>query len=506
MRIHLSFNAATCCAMLCDTDAHYLFHIYLWSYGSHPKKHSNIRKTISSAIQTALDDHVVLEKTEDNSEDHNTYSVDSVTDFVLRKQRDLSMIGAILKECYNAVRVIPSPVIHTAINELILGTIDVRQSLRNFTNNAHSAENTFPFPQHMKEAYLFLSSLQSLVFQRRQEDLMYLDDNDLTRSTSLERLLATIRRPSLDMLSSASVGLVLPSLLPSVCSVDQFIENFRAVRPYASLPEKLCDFLSSLSKRIPADLIVPHLLRFLDLSFQHSIGQLDITEAFGKINLSHSLFSSLYSRSCGEYCIVWLTSFMTMQLCRCSNVPIVPNSSALQVTSVAVFFASLLAQDNALGPSICCRYTVPDLVLNICSNTKQNPIAQALKSLLPFLPEDAIGVLICKPILRNIFPSHLPYFCATRGGKVGGAQSHDPNIVPKSYYFLDELVVLLRSCLRHLDSENLVKYFFSTNSGKIEFSTIICFDASEEFVDLANHTLTFLFKLRNNHSNPSCFT
>ena len=65
-------------------------------------------------------------------------------------------------------------------------------------------------------------------------------------------------------------------------------------------------------------------------------------------------------------------------------------------------------------------------------------------SLLPFLPDESVGNLICKPILRTIIPTYLR---------------------SNSFSVLRDLTVLLRNCLPHIDSKTIVKYYFSSSSG-----------------------------------------
>jgi len=430
----------------------------------HPKKHSSLRQSISSAFHSGLDDHHQAQEIVENDTE---FSNNVEASFRFRTQRDVSMIGAIIQDCYRATRVVPPADVVNAMNELTSGTLDIKQSLK---KSDSSYADGFPFPNFAKETYEFLASIQNVEFKRKQMNLNYHDNFDLTlRSSALCRHLSLIRSSHiLNKIPESMAGLVMPSIVPSLCSVDTFAENFGSIRSFASMADKMCEFLIALSKRIPAELVVPYLLKFLEASFQIGNCHLTITEALGKIYLSNSLFSSLYSNSCGEYYILWLSSFVTMQLCRCKPGASNPMQETLQMTSVIVFFASFLAQDNLIGPSICCRYIVPYFVENITKSSgfnRVNPVIQALKSLVPYIPEDAIGVLICKPILRNLFPTHLPHYCAAQKSPPN-LRRHDKNM-PESYDFLNDCIDLLRMCLRCLDSDNIIKYFMKSNSGTI---------------------------------------
>mmetsp|Transcript_1975 Transcript_1975/g.4892 ORF Transcript_1975/g.4892 Transcript_1975/m.4892 type:complete len:758 (+) Transcript_1975:3534-5807(+) len=103
---------------------------------------------------------------------------------------------------------------------------------------------------------------------------------------------------------------------------------------------------------------------------------------------------------------------------------------------------------------------------------QQNTIAQAINRIVPFLPEDAVGILVCKPILRSIIPAHLS----------GNGKSDQ---VPKSskstsYGLLKDLTMLLQSCLCHLDPKSIVKYYFCSNSGSISQLLSKSFEATPE--------------------------
>lgn len=165
----------------------------------------------------------------------------SITDFQSRKQRDLSVIGAILTDCYTAARVIPTPEVEEAINKLMKGTFDLRK---------HSM--AFPIPQHVKDAYQVLSQVQSLSFIRNRKEEDIVDSSDSTSySTNLELTWRLIQNggPCLDSLSSTSLGLILPTLLHPLESIDAFIENCIGTFS-SSFTERFQAYLVSLSTRL----------------------------------------------------------------------------------------------------------------------------------------------------------------------------------------------------------------------------------------------------------------
>ena len=174
-----------------------------------------------------------------------------------------------------------------------------------------------------------------------------------------------------------------------------------------------------------------------------------IANELSKLILSSSLIHSLYNSSCGETFISRVSAFATEQLCFQSR-----------TAEPFISLPSLLAQNETLGPSICCKYVVPSLVNNIqrSVSTKQgNIIAQALKNLLRLIPGDTIGILICKPILRCTIPAQL------HGEKSSTSQVSDS----ESLNLLRDLAVLLQCCLSYIDSTSILKYYFHSNSNSI---------------------------------------
>lgn len=409
----------------------------------HPKKHPVLRNAIRTKISTAVNWEKELV---DNEGDKRCGY-----DFNARRKRDVSMIGVLLNDCYNAGRIIPSPDVQSAIASLLCGSLDVQNSLKMDKRRPLSSTKLFPFPNHLRAAYDILSRTQNVTFRRLPPNEVVSDDNILTmRSTDLEQVWTLIRNADtefIDKLPASGVGLILPTLLRPLAG-KQMEENYMSTRPFSSFAENLCNYLIALCNKVPGELLLPCLLRLL----QTSSNRVNITEQLSKIFLSRPLIGKMYSSSGGEYFVSKICRFLLKQLCYEDE----PNTAILDRSTVGVFFTSLLAQDDVVGTSICCHYIIPLLMdnLELCSyRSCGNMVVKSLKSLLPFLPEEAIGVLICKKILRKVIPKVL-----SRGTSSADIQD---------VILLTELVVLLQHCLRHVDSENIVKNFFRTNSGSI---------------------------------------
>ena len=71
------------------------------------------------------------------------------TDFQSKELRDATIIGTILKDCYTSARVIPPPAVYEAIKNCLMGTLDLRQSLKYLASDGSSTKS-FPFPQQLK--------------------------------------------------------------------------------------------------------------------------------------------------------------------------------------------------------------------------------------------------------------------------------------------------------------------------------------------------------------------
>jgi hypothetical protein len=196
-------------------------------------------------------------------------------------------------------------------------------------------------------------------------------------------------------------------------------------------------------------MIVPLLFDLLSCAFDPRESPV-INNEVRKILLSSNLFHSLCSSSSAEKFIGWVLSFITKQLCA--------KSPGLEQIRSSLLFLSLVAEDGMLGASMCSKYFVQSLVNNIdisSTTNKGNFVIQALKSLLPILPEHTIGNLISKPILRNIIPAQLRCGTQSSFGKPNSA-SHDSSIIK-------DLTVLLQECLRYIDSMAIVHQCFHSN-------------------------------------------
>jgi len=199
----------------------------------HPKKHNEIRKTVATAIRTTFKQGPNKNMVEDDA-NPLIGNDDSITDdFESRKQRDISTIGSLLRDCYTSARVIPSKLVDEAINKLQMGTFDIRQTSNDF-----------------QKVYQVLSKVQSLTFRRREIDLDTVDDNESTsRSTRLEQVQMIIQNGhSLESFSSTSLGLILPTILYPLTSTDSFIEGCVIIG--SSLTDRFHNYVLSLSRGI----------------------------------------------------------------------------------------------------------------------------------------------------------------------------------------------------------------------------------------------------------------
>jgi len=228
-------------------------------------------------------------------------------------------------------------------------------------------------------------------------------------------------------------------------------------------------------------MIVPLLFDLLSCAFdfasQNPRESPVINNEVGKILLSSTFFHSLCSSSSAEMFIGWVLSFVTKQLCA--------KSPGLQQIRSSLLFLSLVAEDGMLGASICSKFFVQSLVNNIdisSTTNKGNCVIQALKSLLPILPEHTIGNLISKPILRNIIPAQLR--CGTQS-----SFGHNSSI-------LKELTVLLQECLRCLDSMAIIHQCFHSNLWAVQQLL------SESFEDARRSAADMAERGMNSESEP----
>ena len=208
----------------------------------HPKRQSDPEPTVPSALRTAFDPH--------REEEPIAATIEcECADHLARKQRDLSSVGAILKECYISARVVPPPAIDEVIDKLLDGTLNLQQLLQDPAGNE--------FPRQLKHAYRVLSNLQTSSFQRKPSDASSTDQQcDASQSTELEQVWKLIQNyRCLESLSSSSVGLILPTLLSPLESIAPFIENcFGAY--YPSFADQLSTYLAVLCKKVVSGMLL----------------------------------------------------------------------------------------------------------------------------------------------------------------------------------------------------------------------------------------------------------
>ena len=121
-----------------------------------------------------------------------------------------------------------------------------------------------------------------------------------------------------------------------------------------------------------------------------------------------------------------------------------------------------------LGAAICCKYIVPSLVYIIgrssAAHYEQSVAIEALKSLVPSLPEDAIGILICKPFFRNIIPAQLSEERLWANTLPQTASHYDDSTTAERYKLLSDLITLVQEAVSHLHPKALVKYCVQSNA------------------------------------------
>ncbi|KAL3781906.1 hypothetical protein HJC23_004091 [Cyclotella cryptica] len=399
-------------------------------------------------------------------------------EFLLRKQRDLSLIGAILAECYSSAKVIPEPNVETAIDSLLLGELDLKHTLLQFDDDQGiSRDGTFPFPASFRQVYSFLSGVQNTSFTRDKYDPVKIDTSDLTlRSTDLERAWNTIKNAVLfESLSSASCALALPTLLNPISSIRFFMENYEMPRPYVSFADKLSSYVVQLSKVIPGGVMMAHVLKFLSNSSRQAHDDLVIHDAIGKLYLSRELISSMYMKCSWEEFIEKISDFITSQFHHFSTMQHISKKATnqLDVRSIAIFFTTSLARDDILGSSVYCRYVVP-LLLRGVENCPMR--VQALRNVLPFLPEESIGVIIVKPILKLLCQKSSLLIAAETGKP--SPQLYRVSL-DTSLSVIPDLISLLHACLSQMESELVVKHYFqSSTPGCILHILLLSFGAT----------------------------
>ena len=393
----------------------------------------------------------------------NNYK-DNSNSFLLRKQHDISMMGAVLQECYASAQVIPDDNTQAAIDYLLEGKLDIKTSLQhNDSTDAPMEKRIFPFPECLQQAYDCLSDTQVVTFTRKPREVSSTDNSDATtRSSNLEKSWRIIRNGNvLSSLSNANCCLLSPALCTPLLSSQSFIENYKISRPYASFAEKLGRYITNLSKTVLD--AMPLVIQFFDEVLSQTYDDSVVTESIGKLILDEGIASRLYRHSTWHEYVRHISNFVTTQL-------LVSNADMeqpihLHVNSIVVYFVTFLARDNALGSSICCRYFVPLLVSHTekCSmNGNKNMPVQVLRSLVPLLPSEAVGIIIVKPILKLMWQKLSHRVTAGQEGTANQIKhpAHVLSNIP--IHLLRDLVSLLNVCLRKIESHAETYFFQST--------------------------------------------
>ncbi|KAL7549073.1 hypothetical protein ACHAWF_012343 [Thalassiosira exigua] len=437
----------------------------------HPRKHSGLRNAVTSAWTALGQIENGVATVAQECEQFTCH--DDIADFQSRKQRDFSTIGGILKDCYAGARVIPSAPVNDAIDMLLRGTFPFKE----FSSETLLVDKTFPYPDQLEDAYQFLSTVQNTTFQRRSQSGLSDSDDDTIPSTELEQVWKLIQHPQrLDALTSTTVGFILPTTLLPLKSIDPFIENCVHAH-YPSFTERLCKYLGTLSAKLPADLIVPQLFDYMDSALDYAFASshrstgMTIVDDLGKIMTSHSLMHALYSSSSGEGFIAQVSSFAIKRLCAHSTDPEI---ASLQRKTMTINLL-LLSQEDMIGLSMCCKYIIPSLVHSLHRSSVingENTIVHVLKTLLPSLPTDAVAILICKPILRNIMPAQLTGGRPKTHNNLNATELSSPSTTKNC--LLKELVLLLKDCVCHLDPNTAATYFVQLYSGTNMLLKLLC--------------------------------
>ena len=223
--------------------------VQLFSF-PHPRKYSDLRKTVSDAFRTAFHQG-------DRDVDGKRASLPGNMDttyFQSRKLRDATTIGSILKDCYTSARVIPPPAVDEAIKNLLMGTLNLRQSLKYLASDGSSTK-VFPFPQQLKYVYQLLSNAQSLTFERKKCDSYFVCKESTSRSTDAAQVLRLIQSAHcLESLSTAGAGLVMHTILKPL-EYNSFIENSMTLS--SSFGDLFHDYMVVLARKFSGMFPVP---------------------------------------------------------------------------------------------------------------------------------------------------------------------------------------------------------------------------------------------------------
>lgn len=395
-------------------------------------------------------------------------SINGDSDTLLaRKQHDVSMIGALVQECYNSARVIPDERVQEAVQSLLCGKIDLTLSLQNLdTGSELMNENIFPFPSDLKHAYDFFSSTQSNTLTRNELNDLVNDYSYLTiRSTRLEKVWHTIKSlNAVRSLSVSSCGLLLPTLLAplDLRSVRCCLENYYHGREYASFADKLRDYIIQLSTSVPGDLLLPDVFKFFAQALKHAHNHSVLADAIGRLMLDEDLIATMYKHSSWESFIQHTSIFVTSQLNQhaMSNESLTEKAK-LQTNSIVGYFITFLARDCSLGASICSRYIIPLLIYQVekyGSSDASSMAVNVLRSLVPFLESDVIGIIVIKPVMKLVWQK-LSDRHTSEGINSSTISSYADTLDNFPLYLLRELIALLHVCLSQMES-NIDRYYF----------------------------------------------
>eukprot|EP00957_Ditylum_brightwellii_P209727 15362963-Ditylum_brightwellii.AAC.1 len=88
------------------------------------------------------------------------------------------------------------------------------------------------------------------------------------------------------------------------------------------------------------------------------------------------------------------------------------------------------------------------------------PLAQTFDSLIPFLPEEVVDILICKPILSVVIPSHLNLLPANLNGPLSQKNLIE---VLGTISALSQSVSILRSCFSMIEQQSVMQAIETNN-------------------------------------------
>ena len=144
-------------------------------------------------------------------------------------------------------------------------------------------------------------------------------------------------------------------------------------------------------------------------------------------------------------------------------------------------FVNLLSQ--VTGVAISCQFVIPELVSCLkCSSSETKHICQALTSLLAELPQDAVGIVIVRPLMKSIIPWSLE--------SLAGNDDETAMV-------LVELLRLLRACITGLDSKSTAKYISDPHTNLLQKLLLSCLEMSRQSSGSIHNALL--------HESSECF-